>query len=151
MQRLSRKAVDGASCRFIKQVRLGAKGRAIFGVADQRMADMGHVHADLMGAAGFQAALHHRGEAGRIRLFMKTFHNLVMGYRLAGIVRVLALDGAFGAVGAAAECGVNGAAQRCAVGPRRRPCRRVPAGRCGRDRQIARRDGGVHCRFSPRP
>jgi hypothetical protein len=47
------------------------KPRRIIRVADQRMADMGHVHADLMGAAGFEPAFDHGGERRGIRLFEK--------------------------------------------------------------------------------
>ncbi|MND98608.1 hypothetical protein D3C80_909680 [compost metagenome] len=117
MQRLARKAANGAFCRFFQQVRLGAEGGAIFGITDQRIADMGHMHADLVGAAGFQAAFHHRGEAGGVRSFMVTLHHLIMGDRLAGVIRILVFDGAFGAVGTAAECCVDGAAQGARAAP----------------------------------
>ncbi len=42
---------------------LGLEARAIGFIADQRMADMGHMHADLMRAAGLQLTAQERGHA----------------------------------------------------------------------------------------
>jgi hypothetical protein len=56
MQSLAWECLDRGLQRFGQPVRLGPEGLAIVGIADERMADMGHVHADLVGAAGFQPA-----------------------------------------------------------------------------------------------
>ena len=46
-------------------LRLGQETGAIDRVADQRMADMGHMHPDLVGATGFQLAPDQRGDGGQ--------------------------------------------------------------------------------------
>ena len=44
----------------LQQVRNRLFGPTISGVTEQRMADMGHVHADLVRPSGFQAAFNQR-------------------------------------------------------------------------------------------
>ena len=56
MQRLAREALTRPCQRFGQPVGLGAEGLAVVGIADHRMADMGHMDADLVGAAGLQPA-----------------------------------------------------------------------------------------------
>ena len=78
----------------------GAWGWVIEGVAEQRMSDVSHVDADLMGAAGFEAEFE-VGETGAVR------EGAVMGY---GALAGGKVDGALdkGAV-EAGDRGVDGA------------------------------------------
>jgi hypothetical protein len=71
------------------------------------MADMRHVDADLMGAAGFQVAFDQRGERRRVRLLVEAFEHLVVGDRLVGRLRAGALDGAARAVAGARPSGAS--------------------------------------------
>ena len=56
MQGLSLSAFDILSQRFWQFVELGFEALAIFGVSHEGMADMGHMHADLVGSARFELA-----------------------------------------------------------------------------------------------
>ena len=56
VQRLPRKGPDCRGERLGQPVRLAAESGAVVGVADQRVADMRHVDADLVGAPGFEPA-----------------------------------------------------------------------------------------------
>ena len=117
MQRLAAKIVDNAPCVVRQPVRLGLESRAIFRVANERVADMGHVHPDLVGAAGLQTAFDERGEARRIRLLAIALDHLVMRDRLAGVVAVLALDRPLGPVAGTAERRVDHAAKLARPAP----------------------------------
>ena len=57
VQRLSRKAADHFRKVPGQPVGLGRKRPAVDGVADQRVADMGQVHPDLVRAARFEPAI----------------------------------------------------------------------------------------------
>ena len=57
MKRLAAQPADLRRQFFRQFVDLGLEGHAIVLIADQRMADVGHVDADLVGPAGFQTAL----------------------------------------------------------------------------------------------
>ena len=103
MQRLTVELVDDGLGGIRQKVRLGSEGSAIFGIADQRVADMCHMYADLMGPARFEVAFDRRGERGAIGLFEIALDHLVMGDRLAGVVAILALDRALRSVAGAAE------------------------------------------------
>ncbi len=48
---------------FVKQLAMSLARTAVDRVAEQRMSDRGHVDADLVGAAGFEAAFDQRGIA----------------------------------------------------------------------------------------
>ncbi len=56
VKRLTIQFCQRALRRFRQLLGLGLEPCAIIAVAKQGMADMGHMHADLMGAAGFQLA-----------------------------------------------------------------------------------------------
>ena len=56
MQSLTRKRLDRRFQQLRQTVRLSAEGLAIIGVAEDRVADMGHVDADLVGSAGLKPA-----------------------------------------------------------------------------------------------
>ena len=64
MQGLSAKGLQRLARPPAQLRRLGLEARAVDVVAQQRMADMGQMHPDLVGAAGFQPA----GEQARDRL-----------------------------------------------------------------------------------
>ncbi len=66
VQRLPMKSLHRFLQRFGQLVGLALVGAAIIHVADERVADMGHVHANLVGAAGFETAFHQRGQRGRV-------------------------------------------------------------------------------------
>lgn len=66
MQCLPVETAHGLFQRFRQLVGLGLVGAAIVHVADKRMADMRHVHADLVGATGLKAAFDERGQCGCI-------------------------------------------------------------------------------------
>ena len=59
---LTRKIFRHGFQRLRQTVRFGAKGLAVVLIADDWMADMRHVDADLVRAAGFQPAFDQRGE-----------------------------------------------------------------------------------------
>ena len=61
VQRLTGEGIDNGAG-FIRQFAgFGSEPAGISRIADQRMADMGHVDADLVGAAGFELAGQQRG------------------------------------------------------------------------------------------
>src|SRR6476646_11810156 len=57
MQGLSSKTFEGLARRLGQARRLGLEARSVGGVPQHRMAGVGEVDADLVGAAGFQPAL----------------------------------------------------------------------------------------------
>jgi len=63
MQRLAAQLLYGRARGFGQFRDLGFEPRAIGRGANQRMADMGHMHADLMGATGLKLAAQQRGDA----------------------------------------------------------------------------------------
>ena len=87
VQGLSAKGLRALARAFSgKQRRLGLEARAVGVVAEQRMADMGQMHPDLVGAAGLQPA----GEQARDRLSVGSgvgFQQLPVGDRLAAVRR----------------------------------------------------------------
>lgn len=62
VKRLPVKTAHSFLQRFRQFVGLGFVGAAIIHITDQWVADMGHVHANLVRAAGFKAALHQRSQ-----------------------------------------------------------------------------------------
>ena len=62
VQRLPAQSLDEAAGALGQQRDLGAEPLRVERIADDGAADMRHVHADLMGAAGFQMAAHQRGD-----------------------------------------------------------------------------------------
>src|SRR5215213_10942392 len=82
MQRLSAKGRKGLACFGIQQGGLGLEAGSVGVVAQQRVADVGEMDADLVGAAGLQPA----GQQTRDRLAIDAevfFQHFPMGYRLA--------------------------------------------------------------------
>ena len=57
MQRLASEAGDDGGKILGQPVHLGGVSRRINGIGNQRMADIGHVNADLVGASRFQLAV----------------------------------------------------------------------------------------------
>src|SRR5438477_1313474 len=82
MQGLSAKSLKGLAGFRRKQGGLGPESGGVGVIAQQRMADMGEVHPDLVGPAGFQAA---HGQAGdRLAVDAGVFlQDLPVGYGLA--------------------------------------------------------------------
>ncbi len=117
MQSLAREAVDDGLGIIRQQIGLGPEGRAVIRVADQRMADMGHVDADLMGAACFEIAADHGGQRSRIRFFVIALDDLIVRDRLTRIVVAFALDGALDPVAGAAERRVDRSLQSARAAP----------------------------------
>ena len=124
MQGLLSKSREGCLRRLGQAGRLGLEARAVDIVADQRMADMGHMDADLVRAAGLQPAV----EQARDRLAVRSRRSvsstcqwviasrppartatLVARSRVAAERRV---DGALRAVGRAPDEGQIAALQR---------------------------------------
>ena len=115
MQCLSRKPVDDLSDVRRQLVGLGPEGHAVVAVADQRMTDMGHVNADLVGAAGFQPALDEAGEGRGVARLAIAFGHRVMGDGMSDVVAIVGAHGAFQAVARTAERGVDGRVE--GIGP----------------------------------
>lgn len=63
---LSRETADGTLERLFKAVDFRFEACAVVVIADQRVADMRHVDADLVGSAGFQAAFDQAGNCRRV-------------------------------------------------------------------------------------
>ena len=100
-------------------------------IGEQRMADMGHMHADLVGAPGFQPALDQGGlRAGRLG-------TVVMRHRVAA--GPSAHHRHFSRGRGWRPSGASMVPRSGAAGPRRGRDSRAPAGRCGRDRRTGRR------------
>ena len=122
MQRLAAERQRGAGLRA-EQAGLGLEAGAVGGVAQDRVADMGQMHPDLVGAAGFQGAGEQAGDrlavAGR-----QSFQHLPMGDGRAAAFAHGALvagmrmavergvDGAFRPVGRAPDEGEIAALER---------------------------------------
>ena len=81
---LSIQGLDGVPDIVGHRIDLGCKCRAVNSVADQGMADMGHVHADLMGAAGFELAF---GLGDGPFLVIEAAFDAKMGDGLAAVAR----------------------------------------------------------------
>ena len=101
---------EGERCRVKCLAGESAGSFVVEGIAEQRMADVSHVDADLVGAAGFEIEFE-VGENGAVR------EGAVMGYRALAGGKV---DGALdeGAVEAAIGASM---VPDAAVSPRRRP------------------------------
>ena len=82
MQCLSAKGLNGLASLRIEECDLGLEAGAVSVVAEQRVADMGEMHADLVSTAGFQPAGEQAGDrlAVRADVFLQEFP---VGYRLA--------------------------------------------------------------------
>ena len=109
MQRLPRKRLDALPLCFGQSVRLGAERLAVVWIADHRIADMGHMHADLMRPPGFQSAFDERGLRDIGAAFAEAFEHSVMGDGVACIVPVFWHDCTPHAIGRTAERSVDGA------------------------------------------
>src|SRR5262245_10423625 len=99
MQRLAGERFDAVAKRWGQPVRLGAEGLAVIGIADDRMADMRHMHTDLMRAAGFEPAFDERSLRHIRSALAKTFEHGVAGDCPAGVVPVFWHDRAADTVG----------------------------------------------------
>ena len=82
MQRLSAKSLKGLARSRMEQRGLGFEAGAVGVVAEQRVADVGEVDSDLVGAAGFQPAGEQAGDRLAVEavVFLQEFP---MGYRVA--------------------------------------------------------------------
>ena len=129
MQCLPLKSFDNALQRFYELVGLGLVGTAIFQIAHERMANMGHVNAYLMCSASFQFAFHEGSESRCVFLCPKALLDLEMRYGVAGVITLFMDYGLFGAV-------TMGAAKGRIDGPGR-PVRGSPDDRKVRAFQIA--------------
>lgn len=85
MKRLPWEGADKAAERGFQLVGLGEEGFAVFLIAQQRMADMGHVNANLVGAPRFEPAFHQRPHGGGIRFLAEAFLNGEMGDGMARV------------------------------------------------------------------
>ena len=110
MQRLAVERLDDPAGLIRQKIGLGPEAGAVDGIAQQRMADVCHVDADLVRAAGFQVAFDEGGKRARIRAFMEALEHFVMGDRLVGALVFGALDGAAGAI-------AGGTAERASIVP----------------------------------
>src|SRR5687767_14962328 len=82
MQRLPAEALDDQPELVGQPVRLGGVAGRVDGIGNQRMADMRHMHADLVGAPGFELA----GEPGDVpALTAVPGHNGIVRNRLAPV------------------------------------------------------------------
>ena len=130
-----------------QQRRLGLEAGPVDVVAEQRMADMGEMHPDLVGAAGLQPA----GEQARDRLAVGSgvdFQPLPVGDRpRARPAAPPACRAPWGGGRSARRSCLSAGPAR----PRRRPDRPVPAARSGRGRRTAPTARGARGRSSPPP
>lgn len=78
MKGLTREFSDQTLQRLFQSIDLGLEAGTIVLIANKRMTDMAHVHADLMCAAGLQPAFHQGGDRWCI-LRSKTLLHLPMG------------------------------------------------------------------------
>src|ERR1035437_1367703 len=116
MQGLPSKTFQGGAGGGGKQAGLGLEAGAVAGVAQDRMADMGQMHSNLVGAAGLQGARQQAGDRLAVGAYI-ALERLPMGYRLASARAHRALvaglrmaversvDGAFRAGGRAPDQG----------------------------------------------
>src|SRR5689334_14357821 len=79
MQGLAAESLEHHLRRLWEFADRGFEAFAIGLIAEKRMADMSHVHADLMGAAGLEPAAHKARKGRRAEIFL----HLEMSYRLA--------------------------------------------------------------------
>jgi len=98
MKSLPGKAGDNRAHIVRQLVGLGQEGAAIGLVADQRMADMRHMDADLVRAPRFQAAFDERGRRRRVGARAELLDDGIMRHRMARIAAPFGHDGAFRAV-----------------------------------------------------
>jgi hypothetical protein len=109
MQRLPAERLDLRPQRLRQPVGFGAEGEAVILIADQRVADMGHMDADLVGAASFEAAFDKAGHGFAVLLLTKPLQHFKMRDGMAGVGLVFLDNGLPGPVlMRAAERGVDG-------------------------------------------
>src|SRR5665213_4487298 len=116
MQSLSAKTLHGGASLRAEPAGLGFETGAIGGIAQDRMADMGQMHPNLVGAAGLEGT----SEQARDRLAVRAcepFQHLPMGHRRAaafahrpfvsgsGVTVERGVDGALGPAGRAPDEG----------------------------------------------
>src|SRR5665811_1986359 len=116
MQGVPSKTFQGGAGGGGKQAGLGLEAGAVAGVAQDRMADMGQMHSNLVGAAGLQGASQQAGDRLAVGADI-ALERLPMGYRLAsarahralvagmGMAVARSVDGAFRAGGRAPDQG----------------------------------------------
>src|SRR5262245_55094644 len=78
MQSLPFKSCQSVACLRTKKARLGSESGAVGGVAQNWMPQMGQVHADLVGASGFQGAGEQAGDRGLGAGRSETFEHMPM-------------------------------------------------------------------------
>src|SRR5262245_61548686 len=90
MQSLPFKSRQGVARLWRKKARLGSESGAVGGVAQNWVPQMGEVHANLVGAPGFQGAGEQAGDVGRSAGRSETFGHLPMsdGRAAAGADRL---------------------------------------------------------------
>src|SRR5690606_32562724 len=79
MKRLPREGADEAAKWVFQLVGLGEEGLAVVVIAQQRMADMGHVNANLVRSPRLEPALDQRRHGGGIRLLAEALQNGEVG------------------------------------------------------------------------
>ena len=117
VKRLSGKVVDCLSERFWQGVGFGPVALTIVAISNHRMPDMGHVHADLVGPAGFEPALDQTCNGRCIWRFAIAFFHCEMRDSMARIPTEVAFDGPMDAVTGTTNRCVNGACQRSVAPP----------------------------------
>ncbi len=98
MQRLAGKACNDRTNVVRQFVRLGEERPPVGLVADKRVADMGHMDADLVRPARFQPTLHQRGRGCRVGARAELVDKGVMRDGVACVAASVRNDGAFRAV-----------------------------------------------------
>ena len=93
MQRLTREGVHCGLKRFGQFVGFGSERRTVFGIANERVADMGHMDPDLVGTASFKAAFDQACHGFTVFLFAITRQYLEMGHCVPGVTLGLFDDG----------------------------------------------------------
>ncbi len=121
MQGLPAKPGDNG-CNLRRQcIDLGVEGSTIVPIADQRMANMGQMHADLMGPPGFQIAVDKRRCRWVFPRRAESLAHLIVGHRVAGIGCIGRFDATFRAVRTgSAEGGIDGSLGGLRLAPHQR-------------------------------